>query len=100
MASICTHAFGEDWVIEFDYHITDKGYCGSGPSWNDPGSPPEPMEYEITSVTLYRDRSGFGRGPDPEPAMDLPQWLETQLLNWLAENPDVYEEVAKCESSY
>ena len=100
MASICTHAFGEDWVIEFDYHITAKAYRGSGPSWNDPGSPPEPMEYEITHVALYRDRAGFGRGPDPEPAMDLPRWLEMQLLGWLAETPEVYEEIVKCESSY
>jgi len=100
MATICTHAFGEDWIIEFDYHITAKAQRGIGPSWNDPGAPAEPMEYEITSVALYRDRSGFGRGPNPEPALDLPRWLESQIIDWLSEDASAYEEVEKCESSY
>lgn len=55
MPRVCTNAFGEDFIIDFDYRVTARGCPAklSGPPENCYQA--EPMEWEAELVALRRD---------------------------------------------
>lgn len=61
---------GVDYFAMVDVKITSPSYGGHGPSFNDPGSPPEGCEWEIDDIELHEETtSGLG------PVLEVPAWL-------------------------
>ena len=90
---LCTRAFGEDFVIEFDYQVTSPPYRGKSPDLNQPGEPPEPGEFLVFALHLARDtQKGLVY-------VDMPDWLSDMVQAYLEEDPDgaVYAAVAEEE---
>lgn len=109
MATICTSFLGEDWIIDFDYRVTFKGYAGRRPDMNQPGEPAEGMEYEPTLITLRRDlpEPNWSTWVDQVMAarrkaewheraqpLDVPDWLKDQIEQWLVEDDRAQQCVA------
>lgn len=118
MATVCTNAFGEDWVIEFDYRVTYRGHRGRGADMRGPGEPPEPMEWVAENVTIRRDlpkpanlsspskwrseslyERALSEWEQKAAPLPLPDWLERQIESWLLESPEAYETVQREEAA-
>lgn len=112
MATICTNAFGEDFVIEFDYRITQHEVAArvSGPP--EDCYPAEAMEYEVTLESIRRDLPGIYPPRDqwasPElydskaaehalavAPLDVPEWLKDVVETWLETSHKAY--IVVCE---
>ena len=80
---------GRDYVVEFDYKITSHGSPMVGPSWNSPGEPAEPAEWEIDgTISLKAD------GPDAKPdELEIPKWLEEALHTAISEDEKVNDKI-------
>lgn len=72
-----------NFVVEWDYDITASGSSGTAPSLNYPGDPPEPCEYEIEVLTLYREHE--------KKELEFPDWLKDLLTEHLYNRDDVNE---------
>ena len=63
---------GTDYLAKVEAKITVRSYGGQGPSFNDPGSPPEGCEWELVDIEVFEDTPGdihrFG--------IETPQWLK------------------------
>jgi hypothetical protein len=81
----CYHPLvrGDDSLdLEIEVDVSSWGSSGSGPSWNHPGDPPEPPEYEITSVTVD------GVKLDPPLTQEETQTLDEHICLAIAEDDD------------
>ena len=74
---------GGDYIVEYDYKITSPGAPEQGPSYSSGGQPAEPMEYEVTFVSLSKDE-GVGK----ETFCAGPEWLQTEIETCLYEDAD------------
>ncbi len=75
---------GRDYVVEFEYKVTTHGSSGSYEE------PPEAAEWHIEGkVTLRPD------GPDDnkELELELPEWFNDRLVEYLQENEEVNEKI-------
>lgn len=55
IATIPLNFMGHDFIAEVEYQVTYAGHPGTNPSLDYPGDPPEPPEYEVDELILYRD---------------------------------------------
>ena len=75
---------GQELIVEYDFTITSHGYPGSGPSFNSPGQPPEPAEFEIEVLGAR-----FPKQHADVPDLELPRWLKDALTTHLSERDDI-----------
>lgn len=78
-----------NFIVEWEFTITQHGFAGSGPSFSSPGEPPEPVEFDIEVVALYELRS--------KNSLDIPLWLKDLLAEHLYERDDVYSIVNEAD---
>ena len=76
---------GQEMIVEYEFKITSRGYPGCGPSFNSPGEPPEPCEFEVT-VHGARFPKQHADVPNPE----LPEWLKDALATHLMGREDIW----------
>jgi len=107
-ATIYADAFGEDWIVEFNYTITSPGCAAQtyGPPEN--CYPAEAMEYEVELIALRRDiptvdystwvdqefaaKCKAARDAERAP-VEVPAWLKDQIETWLMESTAAYDAI-------
>ena len=75
---------GEAFIANIDWRCTYAGRPMRGPSFNSPGEPAEPAEFDLTVKWIARD-DGARKGE----TLELPQWL----VDLLEESESVYSAV-------
>jgi hypothetical protein len=81
----CINFLDTDFVVEYDYTVTYAGSHGVAPSLNDPGEPPEAMEFEVTILSIREDTPG-----DTGKWLELPEWLKERIAVAIGSDEDVY----------
>ena len=74
---------GAEYIVDYNYKITSPGAPEQGPSYASGGQPADPMEFEITFVSLSKDEGGGG-----ETFCACPEWLQSEIETWLDEDKD------------
>lgn len=77
-----------EWVtVEYSYEVTAPAYGGRRPDLNQPGEPPEAMEFEVTIEGISLP------GQDSEKPLEIPDWLRGILINELTQSDAVYHAI-------
>jgi hypothetical protein len=76
---------GQLVTVEYSYNVTSAAYPGRAADLNQPGEPPEAMEFEVTidGLTLCGE----------DKPLEIPDWLREILTEDLQQSDAVYEAV-------
>lgn len=81
-----------NFVVEWDFDITTHGNGGTAPSLSYPGDPPEPCEFDIEVLALYKEH-------DPK-EIEFPNWLKDLVTAYLYERDDVNQHVQQADQDH
>ena len=81
--------FETNFAVEWEYNIISHGNGGSAPSWNHPGDPPEPCEYDIEVIALYKEHD--------KKELDFPAWLKDLVTEHLYNRDDINDLVQQAD---
>jgi hypothetical protein len=73
--TVCFKLLNTDFAAEIDFRITTRATNGTPQSFNYPGDPGEPAEFEIVKIELKEDNPRIHNPP----ILELPEWLDTLI---------------------
>lgn len=78
-----------NFTVEYDFTITAHSFSGSGPSFNSPGEPPEPAEFDLEVLALYKEGN--------KEELEMAPWFRELILDYLYNSDAVYAAVHDAE---
>ena len=92
----------EEYLVEYDYEIISKGGPAKTSGPPEDCYPEEPLEFDLKDISLWTckwiDATEFKKGYwTKDKKLDLPEWLEDDIIDYLYELDKVYEDIDENE---